>query len=77
MSNARAIVKQHVEKAGGIAAVAALIGVHRTNLYRALEGADLSPRHRSALRALLPRVPARVWADVWAPLPQTSRAGEP
>jgi hypothetical protein len=75
MDSARTQIKRAIDKAGGVERVSDRTGIHFTSLYRMLKGADLCPSARSRLREALPRVPARVWADVWAPLPP-SRAME-
>jgi len=67
MDQARLELRQAIQAAGGVEAVATAMGVHYTTLYRYLAGGDMEPERRKALRAALPKVPARVWADLYAP----------
>lgn len=67
MDEARLTLREHITHAGGVSAVARELGVARSTLYRFLAGGDLEAPRRAALRALLPRVPLKVWADLYAP----------
>lgn len=71
MSDARAIIKQAmIDQHQSVTKCAEKLGVHATNVYGFLRGGRLEEGNAGRLRALLPGLPAEVWADAFAPLPE-------
>lgn len=59
-----------MKERGSVEVVAGEVGVHFTTLYAFLAGGALKPENAGKLRALLESVPAEVWADALAPVPE-------
>lgn len=65
-----------MKRQGGVYAVADDCGVHFTQLFRFLRGGGLSTENAGKLRAAVSGVPDSVWADVFAPKPDSTPTAE-
>ena len=63
----RQLVREHINNAGGVIAIAEASGVHKTRIYAWLAGGDMEEANRGKLRSALPSVSSETWADVFAP----------
>jgi hypothetical protein len=74
-SQARETIKAAMQSEhGGVYGTWKACGVHFTQLYAFLRGGSLVEANASRLRAALPTVPNEVWADAFAPMPQSGSA---
>lgn len=69
-SQARGRIGVAIREQGGVYQVAKLAGLHFTQVYRFLAGKDLTPENRGRLRGAVADVPAEVWADAFAAVPE-------